>query len=29
VSLPPLLSVVVVLLAVNIILANTRFRTLP
>ncbi|MHC4083167.1 MAG: vWA domain-containing protein [Planctomycetota bacterium] len=29
VSLPPLLSVVVVLLAVNVILANTRFRTLP
>jgi Ca-activated chloride channel family protein len=29
VSLPPLLSVVVVLLALNIVLANTRFRTLP
>jgi Ca-activated chloride channel family protein len=29
VPLPPLLSVVVVLLALNIFLANTRFRTLP
>ncbi|MHC4274149.1 MAG: VWA domain-containing protein [Planctomycetota bacterium] len=29
VALPPLLSVVVVLLALNILLANTRFRTLP
>jgi len=29
VALPPLLSVVLVLLALNILLANTRFRTLP
>jgi Ca-activated chloride channel family protein len=28
-ALPPLLSVVLVLLALNIFLANTRFRTLP
>jgi Ca-activated chloride channel family protein len=28
-ALPPLLGVVVVLLGLNIVLANTRFRTLP